>query len=38
MKLYMDGYNIDVQSCREKIALFLGLTKEVFSTWIAKFM
>jgi cytidylate kinase len=22
MKLYMDDYNIDVQSCREKIALF----------------
>ena len=22
MKLYMDGYNIDVQSCREKITLF----------------
>jgi hypothetical protein len=22
MKLYMDGYNIDVQSCREKITPF----------------
>ena len=30
MKLYMGGSNIDVQSCREKIAVFWGAYEEGF--------